>query len=114
MLRHDQQNKEKTTRKVNTTSQANNPIKRDQVKEVLALINELQIQDSTGSDEELEVPPSSKTAMVCKLAPIPPEVWMTLPLEAKKWLLNEQKCQQQEDDKLEKSSNSSSKENTES
>jgi hypothetical protein len=31
--------------------------------------------------------------MVCKLAQIPPEIWMTLPLEAKKWLLNERKRQ---------------------
>jgi hypothetical protein len=38
--------------------------------------------------------------MVCKLAQIPPEIWMTLPLEAKKWLLNERKRQQQEDDKM--------------
>jgi hypothetical protein len=28
---------------------------------------------------------------------------MTIPLEAKKWLLNERKCQQQEDDKRKKS-----------
>jgi hypothetical protein len=41
--------------------------------------------------------------MVCKLAQIPPEIWMTLPLEAKKWLLNERKPQQQEDDKLKRS-----------
>jgi hypothetical protein len=41
--------------------------------------------------------------MVCKLAQIPPEIWMTLPLEAKKWLLNERKCQQQEDNKMKKS-----------
>ena len=71
----------------------------------------MQIQDSNGSDEELEVPPSSKTAMVCKLAQIPPEIWMTLPLEAKKWLLNERKRQQQEDDKMKKSSNPISKDN---
>jgi hypothetical protein len=38
--------------------------------------------------------------MVCKLAQIPPEIWMTLPLEAKIWLLNERKRQQQEDDKM--------------
>jgi hypothetical protein len=44
-----------------------------------------------------------KTAMVCKLAQIPPEIWMTLPLEAKKWLLNERKRQLQEDDKMKKS-----------
>jgi hypothetical protein len=44
--------------------------------------------------------------MVCKLAQIPPEIWMILPLEAKKWLLNERKRQQQkqqEDDKMKKS-----------
>jgi hypothetical protein len=41
--------------------------------------------------------------MVCKLAQIPPEVWMTLPIDAKKWLLNERKSQQQEDDKMKKS-----------
>jgi hypothetical protein len=47
--------------------------------------------------------PPTKTAMVCKLAQIPPDIWMTLPLEAKKWLLNERKRQQQEDDKRNKS-----------
>jgi hypothetical protein len=41
--------------------------------------------------------------MVCKLAQISPEIWMTLPLEAKKWLLNERKHQQQEEDKIKKS-----------
>jgi hypothetical protein len=41
--------------------------------------------------------------MVCKLAQIPPEIWMTVPLEAKKLLLNERKRQQQEDDKMKKS-----------
>jgi hypothetical protein len=41
--------------------------------------------------------------MVCKLAQIPPDIWMTLPLEAKKWLLNERKRQQQEDDKMKNS-----------
>jgi hypothetical protein len=41
--------------------------------------------------------------MVCKLAQIPPEIWVTLPLEDKKWLLNERKRQQQKDDKMKKS-----------
>jgi hypothetical protein len=41
--------------------------------------------------------------MVCKLAQIPPDIWMNLPLEAKKWLLNERKHQQQDDDKINKS-----------
>jgi hypothetical protein len=41
--------------------------------------------------------------MVCNLALIAPEIWMTLPLEAKRWLLNERKLQQQGDDKTKKS-----------
>jgi hypothetical protein len=41
--------------------------------------------------------------MVCKLAQIPPEICMTLPLEAKKWLLNERKRQHQEDDNMKNS-----------
>jgi hypothetical protein len=63
----------------------------------------IQIQVSCSSDEESVALPPTKTAMVCKLAQIPPEIWMTLPLEAKKWLLNERKRQQQEDDKMKKS-----------
>jgi hypothetical protein len=41
--------------------------------------------------------------MVCRLAQISPEIWMTLPLEAKKWLLNERKHHQQEVDEMKKS-----------
>jgi hypothetical protein len=59
--------------------------------------------NSCSSDEESVTIPPTKTAMVCKLAQIPPEIWMTLPLEVKKWLLNETKHQQQEDDKMKKS-----------
>jgi hypothetical protein len=44
---------------------------------VLALINELQDQDSTGSDKEIDVLTSSKTPLVCKLAQVPAEIWMT-------------------------------------
>jgi prenyltransferase beta subunit len=73
------------------------------VKKVLALINEIQIQDSCSSDEESVAVPPTKIAMVCKLAQIPPDIWMILPLEAKKWLLNETKYQKQEDDKMKKS-----------
>jgi hypothetical protein len=69
----------------------------------LNTINEIQIQDSCSSDKESVAVPPTKTAMVCKLAQIPPEIGMTLPLEAKKWLLNERKHQQQEDDKMKKS-----------
>jgi hypothetical protein len=43
--------------------------------------------------------------MVCTPAQISPEVWMNLPLEAKKWLLNERKCQQKDDEKMKKSLN---------
>jgi hypothetical protein len=59
---------------------------RDKVKTVLALINELQLQDSTGSDEVVDISASSNTAMICKLAQVPPEIWMTLSMEAKKWM----------------------------
>jgi hypothetical protein len=41
--------------------------------------------------------------MVCKLAQIQPEIQITLPLEAKKWFLNERKRQQQENEKMKKS-----------
>jgi hypothetical protein len=41
--------------------------------------------------------------MVFILGQIPSEIWITLSLEAKKWLLNERKRQQQEDDKMKKS-----------
>ena len=35
--------------------------------------------------------------MVCKLAQLPPEIWMTLSLEAKKWLLNRKRQHQAEE-----------------
>jgi hypothetical protein len=54
--------------------------------------------------EEIDISASSKTAMICKLAQAPPEIWMTLSVEAKTWLLNERKRQQQDDDKMKKSS----------
>jgi hypothetical protein len=41
--------------------------------------------------------------MVCKLAQVPPEIWMSLSLKDKRWFLNERKRQQQEDDKVKKS-----------
>jgi hypothetical protein len=62
----------------------------------------LQLQDTISYDDELDILPFSKTAMVCKLAQIPPEIWMALPLESKKWLLNDRKRQQQKDDKTKK------------
>jgi hypothetical protein len=60
-----------------TIIQLFNLTKRDKVKKVFALINELHIQDSGGSDEQVDDIPISKTAMVRKLAQIPPEILMT-------------------------------------
>jgi hypothetical protein len=96
-------NKEKAAKQIHNASQSSNRAKKDNVKTVLVLINEIQIQDSCSSDEESVAVPPTKTAMVCKLAQIPPDIWMTLPFEAKKCLLNERKRQQQEDDKMKKS-----------
>jgi hypothetical protein len=56
------------------------------------------VQDSIGSDKELEVPPSSQAAVAYTLEQIPPKIWMALKLEAIKWLLDDQTLQQQEDD----------------
>jgi hypothetical protein len=92
----------KKLRQIHNTSQLSNRAKKDKVKKVLALINKIQIQDSCSSDEDSVAVPPTKTAMVCKSAQIPPKIWMTLPLEAKKCLLNERKSQQQEDDKIKK------------
>jgi hypothetical protein len=102
-IRLDQQYKEKSERQIHHASQLSNRAKHDIVKKVLALINKIEIQDSCSSDEDSVAIPPTKTAMVCKLTQITPEIWMTLPLEAKKWLLNERKRQQQEDDKMKKS-----------
>jgi hypothetical protein len=82
-IRLDQQYKEKAARQIHNTSQLSNKAKDDKVKKVLSLINEIQIQDSCSSDEESVTVPLTKTVMVCKLSQIPPEIWMTLPLEAK-------------------------------
>jgi hypothetical protein len=71
-IRLDQQYKEKAARQIHNTSQLSNRAKKD-----LALINEIQIQDSCSSDEESVAVPPNKTTMVCKLAQIPPEIWMT-------------------------------------
>jgi hypothetical protein len=41
---------------------------------------------------------------MCKLAQVPPEIRMILSLEAKKWMINERKRQQPEEDKSKMSS----------
>jgi hypothetical protein len=73
-IRLDQQYKEKDIRQIHNTSQLFNRAKKDKVKKVLALINEIQIQNSCSSDEDSFAVPPTKTAMVCKLAQIPPEI----------------------------------------
>jgi hypothetical protein len=90
-IRLDQQYKEKAARQIHNASQISNRAKKGNNKEVLELTKDIQIQDSSSSDEESVTVPPTKTAMVCKLAQISPEIWMTLPLEAKKLLLNESK-----------------------
>jgi hypothetical protein len=73
-IRLDQQYKEKAARQIHNTSKLSNRSKKDKVKMVLALINEIQIQDSCSSNEESVAVPPTKTTMVCKLAQIPPEI----------------------------------------
>jgi hypothetical protein len=63
-IRHNQQNREKNARQISNTSQSHGTTKKDKIKTVLALINELQVQDSIGSDEEIDTLPSSKSALV--------------------------------------------------
>jgi hypothetical protein len=79
-IRLDQQYKEKLQDRFTTLANYSIEPRRTKKKRVLELINEIQIQDSCSSDEESVAVPPTKTAMVCKLAQIPPEIWMTLPL----------------------------------
>jgi hypothetical protein len=60
-IRYDQQNKEKNVRQINSTSQSPGTPKKENIKTDLALINELQVQDSAGSDEGIEAVSSSKS-----------------------------------------------------
>jgi hypothetical protein len=90
-------------RQIHNAFQLSNRVKKEKVKKVLALINKIQFQDSCSSDQDSVTVPPNKTAMVCKLAQISPDIWMSLPLEVKKLILNEVKHQQQEDDNMMKS-----------
>jgi hypothetical protein len=47
--------------------------------------------------------------MVCNLTQLSPEIWMMIPVEDKKWLLNGQKRQQKQDDSEKRSYSSVSK-----
>jgi hypothetical protein len=71
-IRLDQKYKEKATRQIHNASQSSNRSKKDKVKDVLAIINEIQIQDSCSSNEDSVAVPPNKTAIVCKLVQIPP------------------------------------------
>jgi hypothetical protein len=73
-IRLDQQYKEKAARQIHNASRISDRAKKDKVNRVLALINEIQIQDSCSSDEKSVAVPPNKTAMVYKLAQIPPEI----------------------------------------
>jgi hypothetical protein len=73
-IRLDQQYKEKAAKQIHNASQSSNRAKKDKVKKVLALINEIQIQDSCSSYEESVAVSPTKTAMVCKLTQTPPEI----------------------------------------
>jgi adenylosuccinate synthase len=77
-IRHNQQRKEKNARQIHTTCQPMGTTKKDKVKTVLALIHELQLQDSTGSDDEVDISASSKTAMICKLEQLPSKILIAL------------------------------------
>ena len=52
--RYDQQNKENAARQIHGTNQSTHNTKRDKVKKVLALINKLQVQDSTIPDSTIQ------------------------------------------------------------
>jgi hypothetical protein len=67
-IRLDQQYKEKAERQIHNTIQLCNRAKKYKDKNFIALINEIQIQDSCSSDEESATVPPTKTAMVCILA----------------------------------------------
>jgi hypothetical protein len=62
-IRLDQRYKEKAASQIDDTSQLSNRSKKDKVKKVLEIINEIQIQDSCSSDEESVTVPPTKTAM---------------------------------------------------
>jgi hypothetical protein len=66
-IRLDQQYKEKSARQIHNASKLSNRVKKDKVKKLLALINEIQIQDSCSSDEDSVAVPPTKTAMVCSM-----------------------------------------------
>jgi hypothetical protein len=65
-IRLDQQYKEKAAGQIHYTSQLSNRSKKYKVKKVLALINEVQFQDSCSSDDKSVAVPPTKTAMVCQ------------------------------------------------
>ena len=53
-------------------------------------------------DDELSQLQCTKPAVLFKIAQLPQNMWMTLPSEAKMWLLNEEKRKQIEEEKAKK------------
>lgn len=84
-IRYDQQNKQKDKIQIHGTNQSCSIIrqpksekyKHQSISWIQASINKLDIQDATGSDEKLEILPSSSTVMLCISAQIPQEIWVT-------------------------------------
>jgi hypothetical protein len=71
-IRHDQHSKEKGARQIHSIHQSVNTTKKDQLKADLAVINK--IQALTGSNEEMDAPTRSRTAIVFKLTQIPLDI----------------------------------------
>jgi hypothetical protein len=69
-------NKEKAVRQVHSTNQLFGSPKEDKNRKVIALINELQLQDSSGPDDDLSSLSASKTVIIYKLAQVPTDIWM--------------------------------------
>jgi hypothetical protein len=71
-LRHDQQNKVVVTRQIHNTYQSSSTgtTKKFEIENFLTLINELQVQDPDGSDDELNTPTLSENEIMCKSAQV--------------------------------------------
>jgi hypothetical protein len=84
-IRYDQQNKQKDKIQIHGTNQSCSIIretksekyKHQSIRWIQASINKLDIQDATGSDEKLEILPSSSTVMLCILTQVPQDIWVT-------------------------------------
>jgi hypothetical protein len=75
-IKHDQQNKERSAKQMHNTylSPDTGITKKNKFKTALALIHELQVQNSSDSDDELNSLTLSKSAIACKLVQVSPEI----------------------------------------